>query len=108
MSAPSYDEARAEYQRRYAEWHRLQHDYAAAWREGRAPGIPALTALSDAERALRAASGAMHRAAGTPSRRMAPVCPTIPERHPRRQTAVVHCVAALLAGLAGWLIGNRH
>jgi len=108
MTAPSYDEARAEYQRRYAEWHLLQQEYATAWNSGRAPTTETVVALSAAERELRAASGAMHRAAGSPSRRMAPVCPTLPEKHPRRTNAVVYLIAAILSELAGWMAGRHH
>lgn len=102
----SYDDARAEYQRRYADWHRLQQQWTASWRDGKAPGLDLITALSLAERELRAASGAMHRCADAPSRKLAPVAPTLPDPHHRRHTAAVYTLATLAAGIAGALLGN--
>jgi hypothetical protein len=98
MSAPTYDQARERYQQAYTHWRELQRQWVASWENGGSPGIPLVSALSLAERELRAVTGAMHRAA-PPMRHRSPVPPHhTPDA--RRENILTHILAAVLAVFA--------
>lgn len=94
----TYDEARAQYQQAYTHWRELQRQWVEAWDTG-SPGIPLTVALSEAERALRAATGALHRATPNPARPWKAAPPTLRDPSDRWTDTAVHVLAATLAAV---------